>query len=128
MNRRLALITGGYFIVIGMVAVAVLPFAVNVLHVETTISNRLDPAQTSARMLLAAALDQETGVRGYLVTPEPSFLQPHESGRQLEAEAIRQLEALDLRGDDKRRLRVIKQVREPSPVRHAHRTTLRARA
>jgi serine phosphatase RsbU (regulator of sigma subunit)/CHASE3 domain sensor protein/anti-sigma regulatory factor (Ser/Thr protein kinase) len=78
-----------------------LPFAINVLHVETTISRRLDPANTSARMLLASALDQETGVRGYLVTPEPAFLQPHESGRRLEGVAIRRLEALPLDGDER---------------------------
>ncbi|CAI7977604.1 HAMP domain-containing protein [Frankia sp. Hr75.2] len=45
---------------------------------------RLDPAATTTALLLADFVDQESAVRGYLITEEPSFLGPYiESDRTI---------------------------------------------
>ncbi|MFE1786856.1 ATP-binding protein [Streptomyces sp. NPDC059525] len=61
----------------------------------TTAGNRLVdeilPAQRDALRLETAVLDQETGVRGYLLAHEPALLEPYERGRADETEAARRL-------------------------------------
>ncbi len=101
MNRRLALLTGGYFVVIGIVLVAVLPFAINVLRIETAIQRRLAPATSHARALLAAALDQETAEHGYVVTGDKTFLPAYHMGQSAAASARRRLNRLPLKHDER---------------------------
>ncbi len=101
MNRRLALLTGGYFVVIGIVLGAVLPFAVHVLRIETAIQHRLAPATTNARALLSTALDQETAERRYVVAPNATSLAAYEDARRAVADAERDLERLPLRADER---------------------------
>ena len=83
MSRRLTLLIGGYFLVIAIIVAAVLPFALGVLHSETTIEHRLDPATRGSHELLVVALDEETGERGYVLsTPhDPWFLAPYQAAR-----------------------------------------------
>ncbi|MEU8775518.1 ATP-binding protein [Streptomyces sp. NPDC048606] len=61
----------------------------------TTAGNRLVdgilPAQRDALRLETALLDQETGIRGYLLADEPALLEPYERGLTNEAEAARRL-------------------------------------
>ncbi|GLW02800.1 sensor histidine kinase [Streptomyces lavendulae] len=62
------------------------------------------PAQRDALRLETALLDQETGVRGYLLADAPALLEPYERGLSDESEAARHLAtALDdddgVRGD-----------------------------
>ncbi|MGW2273863.1 sensor histidine kinase [Streptomyces yangpuensis] len=69
----------------------------------TTAGNRLVdgimPAQRDALRLETALLDQETGVRGYLLADEPALLEPYERGLANETAAAQRLaEVLD--GDD----------------------------
>ncbi|MFC5137178.1 ATP-binding protein [Actinomycetospora rhizophila] len=56
--------------------------------------DRLDPALTTAQQLDAATVDQETGVRGYVLAPSPEFLVPYERGRAEEARLIGELRGL----------------------------------
>ncbi|MET9607880.1 ATP-binding protein [Streptomyces sp. NPDC006512] len=49
------------------------------------------PAQRDALRLEAALLDQETGVRGYLLAGDPALLEPYERGLVSEVGAVRQL-------------------------------------
>ncbi|HEX9065889.1 MAG TPA: ATP-binding protein [Streptosporangiaceae bacterium] len=65
--------------------------------------NRLDPGARSSSYLLAAALNEETGVRGYIITRQQSFLQPYHQGV---AESHRQIRALHQLIDAYPRLRV----------------------
>jgi signal transduction histidine kinase len=56
------------------------------------VTNRLDPAIANALNLSNALVDEETGVRGFALSAQESFLQPYTLGRQLEetsAEGIR---------------------------------------
>ena len=62
-------------------------------RVQDTRTRHLVPALAAANALMQAAIDQETGVRGYIITADPAFLEPYEQGRVAEAEAITALDA-----------------------------------
>jgi signal transduction histidine kinase len=57
------------------------------------LADRLDPASTAALRLNAAMLNEETGVRGFLLTGQDEFLQPWDQGRRDQAAARRALAA-----------------------------------
>jgi signal transduction histidine kinase len=59
--------------------------------------DRLDPATVEALRLANALVNEETGVRGFVLAGEASFLAPYRSGRAEERRAIRRLR-VQLRG------------------------------
>ena len=59
-------------------------------RVETVI----DPAELAAQELYTALLNQETGVRGYALSGQASFLLPYTQGHAAEAATIAQLRQL----------------------------------
>ncbi|WP_436735811.1 sensor histidine kinase [Streptomyces sp. BBFR102] len=54
--------------------------------------DRIQPARSIAFQLQKSLLDQETGVRGYALTGDTSFLTPYEEGRDGEREQIARIE------------------------------------
>jgi signal transduction histidine kinase len=80
-----------------LVLVAVLGIAVGVVtlgrltEARQLLADRLDPAATAAQRLNAAMLNEETGVRGYLLTARTPFLDPWNQGRADQAAARRDL-------------------------------------
>jgi len=52
---------------------------------------QVEPALQASLRLESALVNQETGVRGYLLTREPSFLAPYDSGLRAESAAYAQL-------------------------------------
>jgi signal transduction histidine kinase len=62
--------------------------------VSNRLSDRIAPARTEAGVLSAALVDQETGVRGYLLSGEPQFLDPYAEGQAAEQAAAGQLREL----------------------------------
>ncbi|THA77406.1 HAMP domain-containing protein [Streptomyces sp. A0642] len=48
----------------------------------TELVDRIQPARAASFQLQNALLDQETGVRGYALTGDPSFLQPYANGKR----------------------------------------------
>ncbi|MFD8691986.1 CHASE3 domain-containing protein [Streptomyces sp. NPDC059651] len=48
----------------------------------TELVDRIQPARSASFQLQNALLDQETGVRGYALTGDPSFLQPYANGKR----------------------------------------------
>ncbi len=56
--------------------------AVQASDASRTTLNTLLPARSTADQLLADVIDQETGERGFVITSEPTFLQPYELGRR----------------------------------------------
>jgi signal transduction histidine kinase len=62
--------------------------------VSDELVDRIAPARTSAARLQNAQIDQETGVRGYLLTGEPSFLEPYTAGVATEQDEAAQVTAL----------------------------------
>jgi signal transduction histidine kinase len=80
-----------------LAVVAVLGVAVGVASLSRLtdarqlLADRLDPAATAAQRLNAAMLNEETGVRGYLLTGRDQFLDPWTHGRAEQAAARREL-------------------------------------
>jgi len=61
---------------------------------EAELTQRLTPASQVARDLLADFVEQETGVRGYVITGDPDFLDSFERGRRRADEAVVRLRSL----------------------------------
>jgi signal transduction histidine kinase len=55
--------------------------------------NQVGPARRSSLALEAAYVNQETGVRGYVITANPSSLQPYRAGLREEASAFSEIKA-----------------------------------
>jgi signal transduction histidine kinase len=62
--------------------------------VRNDLVDRLYPAEAENLRLLAALVNEETGVRGYAVTRREDFLAPYEQGRRDETRAFAALERL----------------------------------
>ncbi|MET9208198.1 ATP-binding protein [Streptomyces bacillaris] len=62
--------------------------------------DRIQPARSVSFQLQNALLDQETGVRGFALTGDESFLEPYEAGKVAERERLSR--ARELVGDDPR--------------------------
>ena len=61
---------------------------------RTRLADRIDPALISALSLSSAMLNQETGVRGYVLGGRPDFLTPYEMGAGGSARALAELDQL----------------------------------
>jgi signal transduction histidine kinase len=85
-------IRGWFYSLIGTMVVLVIAFSVIgviVFERASQASNNLiaslGPARTSLVDMQAALVDEETGIRGYLLTHQADFLQPYYQGEQEEA-------------------------------------------
>ena len=68
-------------------------------QVSNQLRDGVQPARVAAYQLQAALRDQETAVRGYLLTADPRFLDPYHDGRASETAAAEQIRQ-DLAGSD----------------------------
>ncbi|KRD09685.1 histidine kinase [Mycobacterium sp. Root265] len=59
--------------------------------VSNQLRDGVQPARIAAYQLQAALRDQETAVRGYLITNDPRFLEPYNDGRGAETDAAEQI-------------------------------------
>jgi signal transduction histidine kinase len=64
----------------------------NLHHDRARVLNTFDPAVLQAQQLDIALLNQETGVRGYALSANPSFLAPYTAGRAAEMTAVASLQ------------------------------------
>jgi signal transduction histidine kinase len=62
-------------------------------HLDTVL-NKTDPLRTDAEALLAALVDQETGLRGYAVTGRRADLAPYDAGIEQERTLTARMDAL----------------------------------
>ncbi|WP_203980586.1 sensor histidine kinase [Planotetraspora silvatica] len=62
--------------------------------VSDQLVDRIAPARTSAARLQNALIDQETGVRGFLLTGQPAFLEPYTEGVATEQDEAARITAL----------------------------------
>jgi signal transduction histidine kinase len=60
---------------------------------RVAVVDRLDPALLDAASLATSLLDQETAIRGYVITRDPSTLEPDERGRALQEQSAAALRA-----------------------------------
>ena len=72
--------------------VALTPLAISAVRATDTARTRWAPARVEARTLLADFVDQETAERGYVITENPTYLEPFATGR---ADTPRRLAALE---------------------------------
>ena len=86
------------FAVIGVVVVVVTTVSVaSVVHLADTrrdLLGRIDPASLEADRLFQAYLDEETGIRGYLLSRDTAFLQPYLDGAHAQHAASARLQTL----------------------------------
>jgi sigma-B regulation protein RsbU (phosphoserine phosphatase) len=75
--RRVETLAGVVLLVVVAVLGIAISAATDARHATDRRGNRLGPANTATVELLAAYTDEETGVRGYLVTQDPSYLSPY---------------------------------------------------
>lgn len=69
----------GMVVLIGIATVSTLSF-IHLVHARHELLDQVDPASLASDQLLVAYLDQETGVRGYLLSHNAAFLQPTVEG------------------------------------------------
>ena len=100
-GRRLT-VTQWFGLIVGLlVLVAVIGIVAGLIALErlddrrSFLVDRVGPAALAAQRLSTALLDQETGVRGFVLTGDESFLRPNEMGRAAEREAIQALAELE---------------------------------
>ncbi|MCA2214204.1 sensor histidine kinase [Jidongwangia harbinensis] len=62
--------------------------------VSNRLSDRISPAATAVVTLRGALVDQETGVRGYLLSGDRDFLQPYRDGQAAEAASRERIRSL----------------------------------
>ncbi|MFH9613709.1 CHASE3 domain-containing protein [Streptomyces pratensis] len=60
----------------------------------TDLVDRIQPARSASFQLQNSLLDQETGVRGFALTGDTTFLEPYESGRRAEQERLARVRSL----------------------------------
>jgi signal transduction histidine kinase len=94
LRRRMALL-----LVVGTIAVGsalgVLVYSIVQLHDRrSAVTDRLDPSSLAVADLRAALVDQETGVRGYVLSQDPAFLEPYFAGLEEADDAMDELDRL----------------------------------
>ena len=100
--RRLRVTLVGLFALLLVAAVAL---TVALRQAERATSDQVDrtvPARLAASQLLTSLVDQETGLRGYALTGDKSFLEPYRQGLRNEQRARAELRRLIRPGDPAR--------------------------
>jgi signal transduction histidine kinase len=93
-------VTAGALIAAALVGLLVSLVALHRLsQARDLVVDRVDPARVAAGELQTALLDEETGLRGYVLTGRESFLTPYRTGRAAQDRATRQLSQVALTGD-----------------------------
>lgn len=87
--QNLVLSVIGLVVLVGAIGATVLVSRADTVSNE--IRDTIQPARIAAYQLQAALRDQETAVRGYLLTADPRFLDPYNDGRTAEAAAAQQI-------------------------------------
>ncbi|BBX16330.1 histidine kinase [Mycolicibacterium duvalii] len=82
----------GLVVLVGSLAIAELVHRTN--QATDEVIELIQPSRVTAYQLQAALRDQETAVRGYVLSADEQFLMPFEDGRQTEAAASAQLRLL----------------------------------
>jgi signal transduction histidine kinase len=83
----------GVLVVAALVAIAAAVVAAHRLgDARVRVVDRVDPAQTDALVVQSAVINQETGVRGFLLGKREEFLDPYRSGERQANVGLRDLD------------------------------------
>ena len=86
--------TIGVLLTLAVVGISLALFANSTLDRNRgLLLDQVGPARRSALTLESALVNQETGVRGYVITADPSFLAPYRDGLESEAHSLATLRA-----------------------------------
>jgi signal transduction histidine kinase len=86
--------TIGVLLTLAVIGIGLALFANSTLdRNRSLLLDQVGPARRSALTLESALVNQETGVRGYVITADPSFLAPYRDGLQSEARSLATLRA-----------------------------------
>jgi signal transduction histidine kinase len=91
------IIGGAVLLVTVFSLAAVVTGAVALTHLDAErqrVESTIDPAALAAQQLYSALLNQETGVRGYVLSAQPGFLAPYTEGLAAEDTALGELRPL----------------------------------
>jgi signal transduction histidine kinase len=99
LRRRLTVLLLVLFVAFALSAVVAIATVRARNDAEAERTTRLDPARRAADAYLAAAIDQETGVRGFVITGDVPFLAPYVSGQVAADRAVARLRDIAERGD-----------------------------
>lgn len=98
LRRRIGQTFAGVAAVLTVLVAAVVVSAVAFVRVGNSAVYRWQPAALHTQQVLTDLVDQETGLRGYALSRDPSFLDPYDQQRSAEATDAARLAQL-LRGD-----------------------------
>jgi signal transduction histidine kinase len=89
-------LTVGVLLAFAVTGVALALIATHRLGVQrSVVLNQVEPALLAALSLENSLINEETGVRGYILSRDPRSLEPYETGREVEARSYRTLEQQD---------------------------------
>jgi signal transduction histidine kinase len=94
LRTRLMLLLGAVGALLAATLATQLVLQARQRDIRNDLVDHLDPARVATADLRAAALDQETGIRGYALTRDLSFLQPYDDGEQAADDALARLRRL----------------------------------
>jgi CHASE3 domain sensor protein len=93
-------------VVIGIITLS------NLASVRNELVNRVEPANAAGLTLATALLDQETGIRGYELSADSTFLEPYQTGREAQQQALATLRRTNVPGTSEALATVIANVDE----------------
>jgi signal transduction histidine kinase len=94
LRTRLLILLGGVGALLAATPAAQLLLQDRQRDIRNDILDRIDPARVTTADLQAAAVDQETGVRGFALTRDDRFLEPYEQGGEAADAALDRLRGL----------------------------------
>ena len=94
LRRRLVVLFAIAGIALLLVVVVLASSLIQLQHRRDAAVDRYDPASLAVGDLRTAMLDQETGVRGYVLSGDQAFLEPYENGGQTGDAALAELDRL----------------------------------
>lgn len=97
-RRTWRLLISSYFLMLAIILAATLPVLISTRTTLNRLQTEFDPATSASSGLLVAALNEETGVRGFSLTGQQAYLQPYSLGTSQYASAIATLDGVDLGG------------------------------
>ncbi len=99
-RRRLAALFAGLGLLVALNALVVRTTLAERDEAVRELQERAEPTRARLADLQAALVDQETGVRGYVITADEAFLRPYDEGTQRAQRLLLELRDLSAGGDE----------------------------
>ena len=91
LRQRLRLLLAASAVVLALIIVFGAVSFRNLTNAQNDLIDRIQVARIAAKNLELALIDQETGLRGFVLSRDGSFLQPYQSGLEAETRARRDI-------------------------------------